>query len=123
MKNYAPDGTVASTYYSVDNTVYVTVRDLSKLGKLLDAVVSSGANTINGINFDITNKDAALAQARDMAITNAKPKQRELPRLPVSTWELCRASASPATISPPRFMTVKRRLCGTLFRTGFAGHW
>lgn len=72
MKNYNPDGTVASSYYAVDNTVYVTVRDLSKLGTLLDTVVSSGANTINGISFDIKEKDAALAQARDMAIANAK---------------------------------------------------
>lgn len=72
MSNYAPDGTVSSKYYAVDNTVYVTVRDLSKLGTLLDSVVSSGANSINSISFDIENKDAALAQARDMAIANAK---------------------------------------------------
>lgn len=72
MTNYAPDGTVASKYYAVDNTVYVTVRDLTKLGSLLDAVVSSGANTISGISFDIQDKDTVLAQARDMAITKAK---------------------------------------------------
>lgn len=72
MSNYGPDGTITSTYYSVDNTVYVTVRDLNKLGELLDAVVASGANTINGINFDILDKDAAVAQARDLAIQNAK---------------------------------------------------
>jgi len=72
MSNYAPDGTVSSKYYAVDNTVYVTVRDLSKLGTLLDTVVSSGANSINSISFDIENKDAALAQARDLAIADAK---------------------------------------------------
>lgn len=65
-------GLISGTYYSVDNTVYVTVRDLATLGNLLDAVVNSGANTINSISFDIQNKDAAIAQARDIAIEKAK---------------------------------------------------
>ena len=30
------------TYYAVDNTVYVTVRDLTKLGSLLNTAVSCG---------------------------------------------------------------------------------
>jgi uncharacterized protein YggE len=47
------------------------VRDLSKLGTLLDSVVKSGANTINSISFDVQDKDAAMAQARDLAIANA----------------------------------------------------
>lgn len=72
MSTYGPDGNVSGKYYAVDNTVYVTVRDLTKLGTLLDSVVSSGANSINSISFDVENKDAALAQARDMAIANAK---------------------------------------------------
>jgi uncharacterized protein len=69
---YSPDGTISGTYYAVDNTVYVTVRDLSKMGDLLDAVVSSGANTINGITFDVANKDEATAKARDLAIQKAQ---------------------------------------------------
>jgi uncharacterized protein YggE len=72
MNTYDATGVVSSTYYAVDNTVYVTVRDLSALGKLLDAVVKSGANTINGISFDVQDKETATAQARDMAIEKAK---------------------------------------------------
>lgn len=71
MQDYAPDGTISRQYYVVENTVYITVRDLSKLGGLLDAVVSSGANTINGITFDVQDKAAAIAEARDLAIKNA----------------------------------------------------
>jgi uncharacterized protein len=78
MTNYAPDGTVASKYYAVDNSVYVTVRDLSSMGKLLDAVVKSGANTINGITFDITDKDAANGQARDLAIKKAQSEAQAI---------------------------------------------
>ena len=72
MQDYAPDGTVSRSYFVVENTVNVTVRDLAKLGSLLDTVVSSGANTINGITFDVLDKAAAEAQARDMAIAAAK---------------------------------------------------
>ena len=75
---YATDGTISGKYYAVDNTVYVTVRDLSNMGKLLDAVVKSGANTINGITFDVADKDAAVAQAQDLAIQKAKEQAAEI---------------------------------------------
>lgn len=78
MSNYGTDGMVTSKYYSVDNSVNVTVRDLSKLGDLLDAVVGSGANTINGINFDVQDKAAATAQARDLAIQKAKDEAQAI---------------------------------------------
>ncbi len=65
-------------YYSVDNTVYVTVRDLSRLGDLLDTVVGAGANTVNSIQFDVADKDSALKQARADALADAKAKAEEL---------------------------------------------
>ena len=64
--------------YSVDNTVYVTVRDLDKLGDLLDTVVAAGANTVNSIQFDVANKDEALKQARSDAVKNAAKQAQEL---------------------------------------------
>jgi uncharacterized protein len=70
-QDYGPDGTVVRNYYVVENTIYITVRDLTKLGEMLDAVVRSGANTINNISFDVSDKDAAIAQARDLAIQKA----------------------------------------------------
>lgn len=65
-------------YYSVDNTVYVTVRDLDTLGDLLDTVIAAGANTVNSIQFDVADKDAALKQARADAIADARTKAEEL---------------------------------------------
>jgi len=72
MMDYGIDGEVSRRYFVVENTVYVTVRNLSNLGSLLDAVVRSGANTINGISFDVQDKSAAVAQARDEAIEKAR---------------------------------------------------
>jgi hypothetical protein len=62
----------------VDNTVYVTIRDLSKLGNLLDSTVSSGANNVNSIQFDVADKTGALSQARAAAVADAKKQADEL---------------------------------------------
>ncbi len=64
--------------YSVDNTVYVTVRDINKLGDLLDTIVRAGANTVNSIQFDVANKDDALKGARADAVKDAVAKAQEL---------------------------------------------
>ena len=64
--------------YSVDNTVYVTVRDLAKLGDLLDTVVAAGANTVNSIQFDVADKEEALKQARADAVKDAKIQAEQL---------------------------------------------
>jgi uncharacterized protein len=66
------------TTYAVDNTVNVTVRDLNKLGTLLDNVVSSGANTIHGVQFDALDKSKAMADARKLAIQDAKNQAQEI---------------------------------------------
>lgn len=64
--------------YMVDNTVYVTVRDMNKLGDLLDTIVAAGANTVNSIQFDVADKDAALKDARAEAMKDANAKAQEL---------------------------------------------
>jgi uncharacterized protein YggE len=64
--------------YVVDNTVYVTVRDLSKIGNLLDTVVQAGANSINSIQFDVTDRTKALSDARQAAIADAKAQAQEV---------------------------------------------
>ena len=67
--------------YAVDNTVYVTVRDLDNLGSLLDDVIAAGANTINSIQFDVADKDSILVEAREAAVANAKTQAEELATL------------------------------------------
>ncbi len=66
------------TTYVVDNTVYVTVHKLDSLGDLLDASVKAGANSVNSIQFDLADKSAALKQARDAAVKDAKTQAQEL---------------------------------------------
>lgn len=73
--NGRPSGEIT---YMVDNSVYVTVRDLGKVGELLDVAVKAGANSISGIQFDVANRTAALAEARAAAIANARGLAQEM---------------------------------------------
>jgi len=75
---YGPDGKPSGTNYAVDNTVYLTVRNLAQLGDLLDAAVKAGANNINSIQFDLADKTQALSQARAEAVKTAKTQAEEL---------------------------------------------
>jgi hypothetical protein len=74
MQQYDERGQISGTTYVVENTVNITVRDLAKLGKLLDATVKAGANNIYGISFDVEDKSVAIEQARELAIQDAREK-------------------------------------------------
>lgn len=77
-QEFGPNGEVIRTKYVVENTVFITVRDLSQLGSLLDAVVRAGANNIYGISFDVADRAKAEAEARRLAVEDAKARAQEL---------------------------------------------
>ncbi len=66
------------TSFTVNNTVSVTVRDLTKLGSLLDVSVKAGANNINNISFDLADKTAGMTQARQKAMDDARSVASEV---------------------------------------------
>lgn len=60
--------------YQVSNTVTLTIRQIDKLGAMLDAVVKAGANQIYGIQFKVDKPEALLDQARTAAVADARRK-------------------------------------------------
>jgi uncharacterized protein len=58
--------------YDVQNTVSLALRDLGKIGAVLDKLVSAGANQISGVSFDVADQAAALDEARNRAVADAK---------------------------------------------------
>jgi uncharacterized protein YggE len=60
--------------YRVVNGIEVKVRDLDRLGAMLDALVSAGADRLNGIRFSISKPDSLSDQARRLAIADARRK-------------------------------------------------
>jgi hypothetical protein len=78
QSDYDFQGAITRTYFVVENTVYVTVRDLTNLGRVLDAVANSGANNIYGISFDLQDKTPAQADARALAVDSARTQAQQL---------------------------------------------
>jgi len=57
--------------YTVSNSVTTIVRNLDGLGPVLDAVVSSGANQLNGLSFSIAKPEPLRNEARKLAVAEA----------------------------------------------------
>ena len=97
-------GQPVGTSYVVDNTVYVTVRDLANLGKMLDTAISAGANNIYGISFDIADKETVLAQARELAIKDAEAKAQSVAEVAgVTLGQILSIDVSTPTFNQPYF--------------------
>lgn len=64
--------------YQVSNGLTVRVRDLSKLGGLLDQAVKLGINQGGDIQFTNDKPDAALEDARKKAVADAAAKAKTL---------------------------------------------
>jgi uncharacterized protein YggE len=70
-----PTGTMT---FIVDNTVSITVHDLTKVGAVLSASVDAGANNIFGVSYSVADQSALEAQARDSAMADAKARATQL---------------------------------------------
>jgi uncharacterized protein len=62
--------------YDVTNMVTLRLRNLDKLGALLEALVIDGANRLNGLSFGVSKPEEQLDQARKLAIKDAKRKAK-----------------------------------------------
>ena len=65
--------------YSVTNTARVKVRDLSKVGKIVDNAAASGGDyvRINGISFNVEDTDQYMESLRKQAVQKAQIKAEE----------------------------------------------
>lgn len=60
--------------YTASNTLTVRFRDIRSSGKILDALVSQGANQINGPNLVVDNPQSALDEARAQAVVKGRAR-------------------------------------------------
>ncbi|MDG5749697.1 SIMPL domain-containing protein [Qipengyuania sp. XHP0211] len=67
--------------YQASNQVTVKLRDLDRVGEVLDAMVEAGATNINGPQFSIEDDEAAKAQARSNALERGRAQAEEYARL------------------------------------------
>lgn len=60
--------------YQANNTVTVRSRDIKGFGKVLDALVASGANQVYGPNFQMSDPSVAMDEARINAMKAARAR-------------------------------------------------
>ena len=104
------------TGYSVSNNVTVTLRDIPRLGALLDKAVSAGANSLYGIGFGHNDPSALLDKARPLAVADARRKAEiyasvggaRIGRLMVPTEEAGRNRPSPFPAHMPAALPRRR---------------
>lgn len=66
--------------YRVSNQVSVKMRDIARLGTILDQVVASGATNINGPYFSIDDDSDVKRAARTAALANGKAQAESYAR-------------------------------------------
>ena len=64
--------TPADTQYVATNMVTVVTRNLDQVGRLIDTGLGAGANNINSLFYDLTDRASAEASALADAVADAK---------------------------------------------------
>lgn len=75
--SYGVDGKQV-TGYDIVNSVEVKVRDMDKLGAVMEATTTAGADSVSGLSFSMEDPSAAYNLALQDAIANAKARAETL---------------------------------------------
>lgn len=62
------------TGYELANVVEVTVRDLARLGDVVDGTLGAGASSLDGLSFRVANPAPAEREARILAMAEARAR-------------------------------------------------
>ena len=101
--------------YRVSNAVSATIRDLGRVGPVIDQAVAAGATTVEGVSFGTSRLAELKDRARELAVANARAKAEQLARLAGTSLgpvirieesdtggpETVRADAAPAAAPAP----------------------
>lgn len=72
------DGRQIDRGYNVRNILELRTSDLDRVGSIIDAAVNAGANVVELISFDVSNREYYYQQALNMAIRNAMQKAKSI---------------------------------------------
>lgn len=74
----ASGGVAQISGYRVVNQVQIAVRQLDRLGAILDQMIALGANQMSGLSYDVSTAEALKDEARKAAMANAGRRARLL---------------------------------------------
>lgn len=73
-----PSGKRVLAGYEINQSLQIKIRDMEKIGDIIQGTTEAGANEISGLQFTIDREDDLRNQARDEAIEKAKTKAKGL---------------------------------------------
>jgi hypothetical protein len=66
------------TGYELANVVEITIRDLARLGDVVDAALAAGATSMDGLMFRLADPASAEREARRLAMADARSRAEVL---------------------------------------------
>lgn len=60
--------------YSASSSLAVKVKDMDRVGEVIDLAFGAGANTLDGVSFSVTDDAAARAESLKAAVADAQAK-------------------------------------------------
>ncbi len=73
-ESHPPNSEQRLTGFSVSNQINVTIRQIGKVGDILDRLVTAGATDVGSVEFLHSDLSKALDQAREAAVADARRK-------------------------------------------------
>jgi uncharacterized protein YggE len=95
--------------YQVSNNVTVTRDDVATIGRLLEAAVQAGANTVSGVNFSVSDSARGRDTGLQAAFAEAKAKADLLARAAGRSLGRALAITEGGAAMPPVPMPMYRR--------------
>ena len=74
-------GSQRVTGYTASTTLTIKVKELDKVNQVIDAATDNGANQINGLSFDLSDRTKAENEARSKAVEDAKRKAENVSKV------------------------------------------
>ncbi|WP_346797606.1 SIMPL domain-containing protein [Halomonas sp. Bachu 37] len=92
----------------LERPVEVELNDLDQLGEILDALVSAGVNSLDGVQFDLQDREAATDEALVKALEKARHKAELMAKtLDITLGEITQVQETQSPIFSPRMMSMR----------------
>jgi hypothetical protein len=101
QQDRADNRTPKITGYQVSNNVTVTRNDPSEVGKLLQAAIDAGANSVSGIDFSVSDPARGRDTALQAAFVEARAKAEVLARAAGRTVGRALTISEGGVVRPP----------------------
>jgi len=87
--------------YTAENQVTATVRDMGRIGRIIDGTVEAGANVLGGIAFQLSDENEGRDDALAEAVADARRKAEILAEASGATLGPVVTIAESGGVSPP----------------------